>query len=65
VGQSVMASTKDWSSSAVSLVATARDWRWASAAKPSAVTSGTQIWIGRSPWARSRSRCAATRRREL
>lgn len=24
-------------------------------------TSGTQIWIGRSPWARRRSRCARTR----
>jgi len=55
---------KAWSPSAASPAATARDCRCASAAKPSAVTSGTQICTGRRPCARSRARCARTRLRE-
>src|SRR5260370_20137872 len=42
----------------------AADWRCASERKAGERTSGTQIWIGRRPYARSRSRCARTFVRE-
>jgi len=60
-GQSDTESTKAWSSALCSLAATALAWRCASAANPGARTSGTQICTGRSPWARKRARCSATR----
>jgi hypothetical protein len=59
--QSVNSSTKAWSSSAAGLLATRVDWRCASRSKPGAFTSGTQIWMGRSPCARSRARWLRTR----
>lgn len=54
---------KAWSSRAKALAATACDWRCASAANSDERTSGTQIWIGRMPWARSRARWLLTRSR--
>src|SRR5260370_5362516 len=48
------------SSAAAALEATASAWRCASDRKPAERTSGAQIWIGRSPWARSRARCSRT-----
>lgn len=63
-------SMKAWSFRAYWLVATARDWRWASSANPgagssgTARSSGTQICTGRSPWSRNRARYSRTRRRE-
>lgn len=56
-----MASTNAWSSASPSLAATAADWRCASATNSGARTSGTQIWTGRRPWRRNRSRCWRTR----
>ena len=53
-----------WSSASVGLVATARDWRCASAANAGERVSGTQTWIGLSPCARSRARCDLTLSRE-
>ena len=63
-GQTDTESTKAWSSALCSLAAAALACRCASAANPGARTSGTQIWTGRSPWARRRARCSATRRLE-
>src|SRR5690606_10618662 len=57
---SLIASTNAWSSTACSLAATAAACRRASALKDRARTSGTQIWIGRSPILRSLSRWART-----
>src|SRR6185437_5260508 len=62
--QSDTASINACSSWACALVATANDWRCASDWKDGARTSGTQIWIGRRPCARSRSRCCRTFVRE-
>ena len=45
------------------LCATSRLCRRASAANSGECTSGTQIWIGRIPWARRRWRCSRTLRR--
>lgn len=47
---------KSWSSAAWGLAATASDCRCACSAKWRDRVSGTQIRIGRSPWARSRAR---------
>src|SRR6202012_5678203 len=58
--QSDTASMNARSWAAWALAATACDCRCASARKDDARTSGTQIWIGRRPWARSRSRCSCT-----
>ena len=60
-----MASMKSWSALERRLLATAIDWRCASAAKPRARTSGTQIWIGRRPCLRSRKRWARTQLRQV
>src|SRR5713226_5557337 len=49
-----------WSSVACRLLETASDWRCAAAANAGERTSGTQIWMGRNPWRRRRSRCART-----
>jgi len=51
--KSEMASMNAWSSSACGLLATASDWRRASAMNSGESTSGTQIWIGRNPRRRS------------
>jgi hypothetical protein len=51
-----------WSSVACRLDATSRDCREAWAANLGDRVSGTQIWIGRSPCARKRSRCARLKR---
>ena len=59
-----MESTKAWSSRACGLAATASDCRRASARNAGDRTSGTQIWIGRKPCARSRSRWLRTFTRE-
>jgi len=63
--RSEMASMKSWSALERRLLATAIDWRCASAAKPRARTSGTQIWIGRRPCLRSRKRWARTQLRQV
>jgi len=55
------ASMKSWSSCAIGEDATSALCRWASATNWGARTSGTQIWTGRNPSARSRARCACTR----
>src|SRR5439155_14158241 len=60
---SEIASMNAWSSAACGLAATAADWRCASAAKSGERVSGTQIWIGRNPCRRSRSRYPLTRSR--
>jgi hypothetical protein len=52
------------SSAACELEATRLDCRDACAAKAGDLVSGTQIWMGRRPWARSRSRWACTFCRE-
>lgn len=52
---------KAWSSLARRLAATAAVWRCASRANSGERTSGTQIWTGRRPRARSRRRCSRTR----
>jgi len=54
---------KAWISASSGLCATNSDCRRASAANSGACTSGTQIWIGRIPWARRRWRCSCTLRR--
>ena len=51
---------KVWISASSGLCATNNDCRRASAANSGECTSGTQIWIGRIPWARRRSRCSRT-----
>ena len=55
-----MESMNSWSLRASSLRAAKLDCRWASALNSLDRTSGTQIWMGRNPWRRSRSRCALT-----
>jgi len=62
---SEIASMKPWSARARLLLATASDCRRAFAAKLGDRTSGTQIWTGRNPSARSRTRCARTLSREV
>jgi hypothetical protein len=52
---------KAWSSAPCWLDAIARDCWCAWSANCGDLTSGTQIWIGRRPCSRSRSRCARTR----
>ena len=54
---SPMASTKSWSDSACSLLATASDCLRASSANPGARVSGTHTCRGRSPCSRKRVRC--------
>lgn len=58
---SEMESMKAWSSLSYALWATASDCRCACAAKRLDRTSGTQIWMGRRPAARSALRCFCTR----
>jgi hypothetical protein len=51
---------KDWISASSSLALANRHCRRASATNSGECTSGTQIWIGRIPWARNRWRCSRT-----
>ena len=62
-GHSVTESMKAWMSASSGLALASRLCRLASAANSGECTSGTQIWIGRIPWARRRWRCSATLRR--
>jgi hypothetical protein len=56
-----IASTKASSPDRASASITSRDYRRASSAKRTELTSGTQIWMGRRPCSRSRARCAGIR----
>ena len=62
-GHSVTEWMKAWISTSVGLALASRLCRSASAACSGESTSGTQIWIGRIPSARRRSRCSRTLRR--